>query len=622
LRLACSLLAGALSLVLTRVAFCGAFSTSDETSYLFQAHCFLDGCIARAVPPMPPIFQHYMNMTREPYGWMSRYPPGHALFLLPGVLLQAPRLMVAMAAALSVWFLSGCARFLSVRPGIVLALLLGSPWFLLMYGTLLSHTSAHLGLAIAIWGCLGWVTQRRRGYAAACGLAFGFLFLTRNFTAVLVGTPFALLALTDFLRKRERAVLAGWALAALGAALGVGLFLLYNRLAVGDWLTLPYIVYDSSEGLGFGLRHQNYHPGVVHTWQRGVEMMATRLRLEDRWLFGVPGGLVLLLALSLAGWTLPWSPVLLGAAAVLWTGHIVFFTTTLDNVGPYYYFESLPCLVLAGALGIQRLAARLPRRRAAALAALAVLALAAACGWSLWREGRRLRGDLAYNGRLFRLLRKAPPDALIMLDRITPRHGDMVVNLRGLESRPLLAKHMGDDVALVTAKLFPDRVPYVMSQGFEETLIPFKADRLLDIPISAEAFHGYTGRLETPPGEAPRRTGRAGRDLPHWLGCRAFAWLCPGRFAVSFTGSTRDVAEDKPVTLSVVDYFSHAVLAERTMSGTHGLSTLVLPVEVSTACYVEALVHYAGSGAADLYSIRFQEQPPEAASGAVKRSGT
>ena len=66
-------------------AFHHSFLTSDEGSYVFQGNNFFDGLITREAPPFGRTMQHRMIIQDADVGWLSRYPPLHSLWLVPGV---------------------------------------------------------------------------------------------------------------------------------------------------------------------------------------------------------------------------------------------------------------------------------------------------------------------------------------------------------------------------------------------------------------------------------------------------------------------------------------------------------------------------------------------------------
>jgi len=158
--LLCVVVAG-WSLVLSQGFFCGANMVTDENSYVFQAYNFLDGVIAREKPLLAAQVTSEMIICDDDVGWMSRYPPGHALWLLPGAAFDNVRLMSAVAAALGLWLMCCLARDLQIREPIIWVIVLASPFWLIMYGTLFSHTSGFVGTALMLWCYVRW----RRGGA-------------------------------------------------------------------------------------------------------------------------------------------------------------------------------------------------------------------------------------------------------------------------------------------------------------------------------------------------------------------------------------------------------------------------------------------------------------------------
>ncbi len=605
-----ALAAALTTLLLAQAVFQGAVVTADETSYVFQAHCFLDGVVRRPTPPIFPAFEHDMTIVRPGAGWLSRFSPGHALWLMPGAWLGAPRLMSALAAGLSLWLLVGCARRLSVPAGLVAVLLFCSPYFLLMHGTLLSHTSAHLAFAVALWSYLAWLQTRRWRFAALCGAAGGFLFLDRQFTAVLLGAPLALHALADGIAHRNRTVWIGLVAAGLGAALGLAADLAYNRLATGSAWQSPFLLYDPSETLGFGWRHLQGEFPCRHTWAAGWRNTLDRLVLLDGWAFGVPGTLALVAVLAAAGWAGSVSLLLAACAASLWLGYLFFFANNVDIVGPFYCFESLPCLVLLAAMGLQRLWALAGARPAIRrLLAAGAVALAASSLAFTARASRDLRGELAADAALRRCLRSAPTDALVMPCGAVPSYGELAENPRGLDSRPLIANWFGDAVALAVAQCFPDRRPFLMlaPTNAPPCLAPFDRARRVDIVLDAARLHEFTGAREPLGDGTTPIVARAGRDPAHWMACGAYAWLCPGRFEVVGTLAVSNVAPAQPVTLDVLDTGPDRVLAETRLAGSRPPGPVRLGFTLRQPARVEARVHYGGAGAAAVWRLQIRQ---------------
>ncbi len=614
LRLIGSILVGALSIVITHAVFLNGFITADEGSYVFQARCFLDGVVVRPLPPMYPVFEHFVMILKPGLGWLSRYSPGQALWLLAGVFLNAPWLMTALAAGLSVWFLTGCARLLSIRPGIVLLLMICSPYFLFMHGTLLSHTSAHLFFVIVLWAYLSWLNTHHWRYAVLCGLSWAFLFLIRNYTAVLICLPLALHALAYGLTWRKRIVWSGLLTMGVCALSGIGLLLLYNYLAVGNAFLNPYLVYNPGEALGFGWRYMHARNGYgLFTWQIGVNEMWQSLGLLDRWAWGWHGALAVVAVLLMVGWSWPWSLVLAGGAAALWIGYVFFPSRSIDIIGPFYYFESLPCLILVAAMGIQRIISwryAWPRRLWLGISTVVLLAFIGSAALFIWNQGLDFRSKLAYDSKIRQALQRAPLNSLVFLSGLQLTFQDYRDNLRGLRSQPLVARDMGDEVNLAVAKCFPERTPYILRKSAEDMLIPFDRNRRLQSVKTAAQCHGYTGQIEPPGGggaPAPR-VAREGRDASHWMVCRNFLWICPGRFTASYEIAYSNVAPDKPITLDILSVIPDQVLVEKKLYGSQSYAIHNLELATNACTFLEFRVHYGGSGTVMVKAIQVREQ--------------
>ena len=108
-RLALALLVAGGALIIGEKIYFGEYLTTDENSYMFQAWLFLQGKLSQSCPPLEDAFFHRMIICDEQVGWVSRYPPAHSIWLVPGVALGYPRLRSAVAAFLAVWFLSAAA---------------------------------------------------------------------------------------------------------------------------------------------------------------------------------------------------------------------------------------------------------------------------------------------------------------------------------------------------------------------------------------------------------------------------------------------------------------------------------------------------------------------------------
>ncbi len=594
-RLAASLAAAALSLGIARYVYLGQPATTDENSYLFQAHTFSEGRLRRAVPDPAEIYWYRMVISDDTAGWVSRYPPGHPLWLTLGVWLGNPRLAVALAAGLSVWLLTGCALLLGAPVWPTALLLLISPYFLFMHGTLLSHTSGLTAAALMLWGYLRWRRRDRLDGAAIAGLAWAFFFLNRTYTALLVAVPFGLDALWALWRAPGRRHWRGTALFAGCAALGVLALLGYNRLITGSAFLTPYDYYDPREGLGFGERSW-----ATHTLARGLEHLAGNSRALDQWLLLGGGALWLFGLLAVLGWTRRWSRLALGAILMILAGYVFFFCPGLNTCGPFYYFETLPFFALLWMLATRRLFDRARRpawRRAAAGLLLAFLAAAAALSARFMRrEAARIAGRQADLARLDRVVRGAPSNSLIIVENmpaaVTER---LVFNPRGPASDPLLFLGLDHYNLLITAGL-AHRAAFFLRPDSQDRLVPVTNRLAFAHRIAWHHMPHQTGR-PTGPGDDPAagRRAAAPADDPGYLAMGQYVSAPPGRYRVEFDLETGPAGTADPcATLDVCAERGRRILAQADVGCAAGRTNICLAFALPNFTELEPRVLFRG----------------------------
>ncbi len=479
-RLSFSLAAAVCSLLINQFVYLNTPVTTDENSYVFQAHIFMEGRLARLCPPVPPVFYHEMIIMDPKVGWLSRYPPAHPLWLVPGVWLDQPRLMVALAAALSVWFISGSALWLGGSVLAVCLALLFSPYFQFMHGTLLSHTSGLMAVSVLWWAYARWQTGGRAGLAAVAGLAWAFLFLNRTYTGLLIALPLGLDASVRLaLRRRLGSQWAGTALFALTALAGVGAYLLYNHLVLGDPLKSTYLHYTDEWTLGFSADHR--------PWD-GLRSTAHNLLLLDQWLWGSPGSLVVVAAAAAIGWSAAWTPVCVGCILAVVLGYSAFNFPGFNTCGPYYYFETLPFIATLVGLAAARL--RQWRPGPWILAVLTIALMGAGLAF-MKQAARRTLKARAVDTRAWAALRRAPPHALVFVTGFREHVGrNLLLNARGVLSDPLVVSNWGRKNSLV-ARAFPDRICYWLRPD-RDRVEPFDA-------VSPAGVHDAPASEATPP---------------------------------------------------------------------------------------------------------------------------
>lgn len=577
--------------------------STDEGSYLFQAHAFADGEIVRDFPAMGTGFKRAddMMILDPSVGWVSRYSPGHALWLTPGVWMGWPYGMTLLAAAGGLGLLYGLGRELGgwrFAGGLVML----SPFFLIMHGTLMSHVSGFLAVCLLLWG---YVRMQRGGalvYGAVAGLAWSLFFLNRTFSASLLALPFAVDALWQWGKRRDRRSFLACAVFGGTALLGPLLYLGYNAVVTGDATLATYLLYEPSEGLGFGRRHLQGLP-VDHSWRKGWENTVENVRLLDRWLFGVPGGLVLVLGLGVWGWRRRWTPLLLSAPLCLMLGYVFFWFPGPRHIGPGYYFEAVPFLGVAALLGFGRLWSRSRGWRVSL--SLAGLGLLCGSGWFMAEQRTMFREALEPQRAKAEALEQAPPQSLVFLEEVAyPLFGKLTLNAAGLASDPLVLYDRGVYNRFL-AEAFPERRVFKLGKR-AEAVTPYDPEAE-PFPESmhweAANFRHFTGRMERVDGVEVLRAD-AGRDEEGYLAFGRHALLPPGDYEVRFqfvgeapgSGGIRlDVASDLGRNVLVEKVFAEATLPKEV--------TLEFAVPGNDFKRVEPRVYFHGHGEAALRSI-------------------
>ncbi len=613
---ATAVLAFVVSLFMAQHAFLGRPITTDENSYVFQATQLASGRLAYPYPDIASIFHHEMIILHRLRGWFSRYPPGHALWLVPGVWLGNPRIMIALAAGLTVLVLAFAAKLTGVAawlPGLLMVL---SPFFIFGHGTLLSHTSGALASSLIIAGMFLWVIRQSLPGAGLAGLAWAWLFMNRSLSALALVPVIGLWALCYLFsagRFRQGKVWQGTVLLAVTAALGVLAYLFYNYRMTGDPLLPTYIMYAPSEGIGFGWRYTHVQ-GVYHTWQRGLSETWQNLVLLDRWLLGWTGSLLFALLLALAGmWVWPHATgwLLPGFIAVVF-GYVFFWYPGPREFGPGYYLEAAPFLYMAAAAGIWNLhplAGRLSKVQRI-LAGIVITGLWLFFMQGFCREQVLVRNEAAHReAELAAVLATAPPDSLVILRNIPqPERGQLVLNPHGLQSDPLVVRDNPDMHHLI-ARRFPERNYFYLQPGAKQ-LLPVKLSaaprRVCIAPVITRYFTGGNRRFDED-SFLVRVADNAAGDEAGYLAFGGTFWLAPGTNRIDFMVSAENTGWASSVDFA--SYYGKLVHAQSDIPD--GLDQVVTLVVVNDEYWqVEPRVYYGGAGRLEVHNICLGEVIP------------
>jgi 4-amino-4-deoxy-L-arabinose transferase-like glycosyltransferase len=265
------------ALLVARLVFDGLPRLDDGVSSLFQARIFADGKLVLEPHLLWPFFElHCVIGGRADTGaWCSMYPPGWPILLVPGVLLDATwavnpvihGLLVMMTAVLG-------AELFNRATGRIAGLLgLASPLLAVLGGEHLSHTATALGLVVCAWAVLRLLGTGRNLYGWLAGCGWGFAFLCRPLTAVVVGGVIGLAVLIEW--RKALPAWRGLVAAAFMAGVAFTTLSAYQHLTTGDWQTPGHVKGMGRNGkMGF-VRFDEHRE---HTVADGWEFTLKRLR--------------------------------------------------------------------------------------------------------------------------------------------------------------------------------------------------------------------------------------------------------------------------------------------------------------------------------------------------------
>jgi len=162
----------------------------DSIGYLFQAKTFAIGRLSAPLPPVPESFAHESLLMRNG-AWFSTFPPGYPLLLALGVLAGAPWLVSPVAASLTLLLLFWLGRTLygGATSLLAVALLLSSPFFLFISGSMMSHATGLLLTTLGLLLVARSVSSEATWLPLLAGVCLGWLTSSRQLTGLAVTAP-------------------------------------------------------------------------------------------------------------------------------------------------------------------------------------------------------------------------------------------------------------------------------------------------------------------------------------------------------------------------------------------------------------------------------------------------
>ncbi len=158
----------------------------DAQSYYFQAKTFAAGMLWAPMPPSELAFDVPFTIYRDGK-WFSMYTPGAALVFALGVKVGVAWLVGPLLVVGGVLLTYAAAsRQFGTRTALLAALLMASSPFLhLQAASFMSHTPGMFWGAALLYAAVRYDERRALRWAIAGAVALGFLFLTREMSAIL-----------------------------------------------------------------------------------------------------------------------------------------------------------------------------------------------------------------------------------------------------------------------------------------------------------------------------------------------------------------------------------------------------------------------------------------------------
>jgi 4-amino-4-deoxy-L-arabinose transferase-like glycosyltransferase len=362
----------------------------DEAVYILQAQTLLQGRLTLSVNPFFDDFFAPVSVVNQGNRAVFKYTPVHASFLALGqFLFGSMRAALGFVAAGNVLLLYQLCRELygQRRLALVAAVIfLFSPFFLIQSTTFLSYTTTLLlHLAFAVLLVRG---QSRQSplLLMGGGVVLGVVFFARPYDAILFALPFGALFVGLNMSDPKCNLLkqSGWILA--GFLPMLSLVLIYNYHFTGHPLRFPFLLWDPTDTIGFGIR--GIHGSVLYDLSLAARALLSHLLQLSVWIFG---GIILL---GLVLWRVFTRPIRWPDFALLllliifpvgyfffWGSYLVaIISRYIEHLGPYYYLPVLIPLVILGTQGLIALYKRQPSMAQL----LGVIMILVNCGLLFW----------------------------------------------------------------------------------------------------------------------------------------------------------------------------------------------------------------------------------------------
>jgi 4-amino-4-deoxy-L-arabinose transferase-like glycosyltransferase len=336
----------------------------DEYAYLFQAKTFANWRLCYPPPEYPQFFDAFHLLTEGVYA--SKYPPGHALVLVPGVWVGFPMLMPLLLSVGSLLIFYYLIKSIQNQKTALCSMALFAVCApqVDMATTYQSHSTTLFFLLLFLYAVLRSFELRSVVYPLIAGSAVGIAFAARPLTALAVAGPFVFYYLVQVIRDVQRQnyrCLRHFLILAMAFSPAVVGLLEYNSALMGSPFKFPWSEYSQrympADNLGFGVgeetvksnispRKTDFYQGYVLTLKRkyslasAIKQLLTE-RVRDTLLMADNSiGLVIFLPLAFIAPLAVYEKLMVASVVSLFLAHFAYYGWL-----PSYHFEIIPFVV-------------------------------------------------------------------------------------------------------------------------------------------------------------------------------------------------------------------------------------------------------------------------------------
>ena len=326
----------------------------DSVITFFQAKIFASGYLWSRPPLFPDFFLKEMVMYHGK--WFSMVQHGHSLFLTPFMLIRLPWLLSPLMGSFSLiiffLFLRNCFDEKMAREGILFLLL--SPMFLFISSSYLNHNSSFFLVLLSLFFLSLSLKNNNRIFPFFSGFFSGLAFFSR--TTVLPFIPVILFLLFTYKREKRGETVFFFLLGLLPA---LSIQFIHNLIYTGNMFRFGYSLHPEKNlhGIGFGIGKGAATFNITgHTPLKSIINLLYNTFAFSLHLYGWPLLSLLFIPFAFVRWKKNLWDLFAGLVIIL---TVIFFSLYwfhgISPMGPKYYFEIVPLLVLLTVRGITKL---------------------------------------------------------------------------------------------------------------------------------------------------------------------------------------------------------------------------------------------------------------------------